>query len=40
MTKKISVSNLPEFDLARQLNSDAAIAAYITMVIEEAMQPS
>jgi len=35
MPKKIVVSDLPEFDLARQLKSEADIAAYITMVIEE-----
>ena len=35
MPKKIIVSDLPEFDLARQLKSEADIAAYITMVIEE-----
>ena len=35
MPKKIIVSALPEFDLARQLTSEADIAAYITMVIEE-----
>lgn len=35
MTRKISVSNLPEFDLASQLKSEEDIAAYIAMVIEE-----
>src|SRR5512138_3620664 len=35
MTRKISVESLPEFDLARQLENEADIAAYITMVIEE-----
>lgn len=35
MPKKIVVSDLPEFDLATQLKSEADIAAYITMVIEE-----
>jgi probable addiction module antidote protein len=35
MTRKISVSKLPDFDLASQLKSEEDIAAYITMVIEE-----
>lgn len=35
MTRKIHVNDLPDFDLAQQLNSEEDIAAYITMVIEE-----
>ena len=35
MTKKISITGLPEFDLAEQLKSEEDIAAYLTMVIEE-----
>jgi probable addiction module antidote protein len=35
MTKKIKVSELAEFDAAEYLNSDEAIAAYLTSVLEE-----
>jgi len=35
MKKKTKVSDLPEFDMARQLKSEEDIAAYVTMVIEE-----
>jgi probable addiction module antidote protein len=35
MTKKIKVSELPEFDAAEYLNSDEDVAAYITAVLEE-----
>ena len=35
MTKKISVSELDDFDMARQLKNEEDIAAYVTMVIEE-----
>ena len=35
MAKKISVSELDDFDMARQLKNEDDIAAYITMVIEE-----
>jgi len=35
VVKKVIVSDLPEFDLARQLKSEADIAAYITTVIED-----
>lgn len=35
MSKKISISDLPEFDLAEQLNGEEDIAAYLTMIIEE-----
>jgi len=32
--KRIKVKDLPEFDAARYLNNDAAIAAYLTDIIE------
>ena len=35
MTHKISVADLPEFDITEHLDSEEAIAAYLTMVIEE-----
>ena len=35
MSKKISVANLPEFDIAEYLDSEQAIADYITIVLEE-----
>ena len=35
MAKKISLSELDDFDIARQLRNEEDIAAYITMVIEE-----
>jgi probable addiction module antidote protein len=35
MSKKIKVSELPEFDAAQYLNSEEDIAAYLTTVIEE-----
>jgi probable addiction module antidote protein len=35
MKKKIKISDLPEFDMAKQLKSEEDIAAYVTMVIEE-----
>lgn len=35
MRKKISVRELPEFDIAEQLKDDDEIAAYLTMVITE-----
>lgn len=35
MSKTKHISDLPEFDLARQLKSEADIAAYVTMVIED-----
>ena len=35
MTKKIKVSELPEFDAAEYLNSEEDVAAYITAVPEE-----
>lgn len=35
MSKKIKVSELPEFDAAQYLNNEEDIAAYLTTVIEE-----
>jgi probable addiction module antidote protein len=35
MKKKTKISDLPEFDLARQLKTEEDIATYVTMVIEE-----
>jgi len=35
MTRKTRIADLPDFDMAHQLNSEEDIAAYITMVIEE-----
>ncbi len=35
MTKKINVSELPEFDAAEYLNSEEDVAAYLTTVLEE-----
>ncbi|WP_396268406.1 addiction module antidote protein [Ideonella sp.] len=35
MTKRIKVSELPEFDAAEFLNSEEEIAAYLTTVLEE-----
>lgn len=35
MTKKIKVSELPEFDAAEYLNSEEDIATYLTTVLEE-----
>jgi probable addiction module antidote protein len=35
MSKKISISTLPDFDMAQQLKSEEDIAAYVTMVIED-----
>ncbi len=35
MSKKIKVSELPEFDAAEYLNSEEHIAAFLTTVIEE-----
>jgi len=33
--KKIHVTDLPEFDMARQLKSEEDIAAFVTMAIED-----
>jgi probable addiction module antidote protein len=35
VTKKINVADLPEFDMAEHLDSDQAIAEYLTIVMEE-----
>lgn len=35
MTKKIKISDLPEFDMAKYLETEEDIAAYLTLVIEE-----
>lgn len=35
MTKKIKVSELPEFDAGEYLNSEEDVAAYLTAVLEE-----
>ena len=35
MTKKIKVSELPEFDAAEHLPDETAIAEYLTVVLEE-----
>ncbi|MDH2919449.1 MAG: putative addiction module antidote protein [Sideroxydans sp.] len=35
MSKKISVADLPEFDVTEYLGSETAIAEYLTVVLEE-----
>lgn len=35
MTRKIKVSELPEFDMAEYLEDETAIAEYLTIVMEE-----
>jgi probable addiction module antidote protein len=35
MVKKINAAELPEFDMAEHLDSDQAIAEYLTIVMEE-----
>jgi len=35
MVKKINLADLPEFDMAEHLDSDQAIAEYLTIVMEE-----
>jgi probable addiction module antidote protein len=35
MTQKINVADLPDFDMAEHLDSDQAIAEYLSMVLEE-----
>jgi DNA-binding phage protein len=37
MSERIEVAKLPEFDAARHLNSDTAIDAYLTDVLEATM---
>ena len=35
MSAKINIADLPEFDMAEHLDSDQAIAEYLTIVLEE-----
>ena len=35
MTSKIHISDLPEFDMAKQLKSEEDIAAFVTMAIDD-----
>lgn len=35
MSKKIKVSDLPEFDMAEYLEDDRAVAEYLTVVMED-----
>lgn len=35
MIKKIKVSELPEFDMAEHIKTEADIAAYLNIVLEE-----
>lgn len=35
MTEKIKIADLPEFDITEHLDSDQAIAEYLTIVLEE-----
>ena len=35
MTKKLSVSSLPDFDAAQYLGNNAAIAEYLTLVLDD-----
>lgn len=35
MSPKINIADLPEFDMAEHLDSDQAIAEYLTIVLEE-----
>lgn len=35
MNKKIKVSELPEFDMAEHIKTEADIAAYLNLVLEE-----
>jgi probable addiction module antidote protein len=35
MSKKVRISDLPEFDMARQLRDEEDIAAYLNIIIEE-----
>lgn len=35
MKRKIKIADLPEFDITEHLDSDQAIADYLTLVIEE-----
>ena len=35
MTQKIKVSDLPDFDFSEHLDSEAAIAEYLTVILED-----
>ena len=35
MSKKIKIADLPEFDITEHLDSDEAIAEYLTVVLED-----
>ena len=35
MTKKIKISNLPDFDMAEHLPDEQSVAEYLTLVLEE-----
>ena len=35
MTKKINITELPEFDMAEYLTDEKAVAEYLTVVLEE-----
>ena len=35
MTKKVKISDLPEFDITEHLDNEQAIAEYITIILEE-----
>ena len=35
MTKKIKISDLPDFDMAEHLPDDQSVAEYLTLVLEE-----
>ena len=35
MTKKIKISEIPEFDVAEYLTTDEDVAAYLTTILEE-----
>jgi len=35
MTEKIKIADLPEFDMTEHLDSDQAIAEYLTIVLED-----
>ena len=34
MTKRIKITDLPEFDAAQYLDSETAIASYLTVILE------
>ena len=35
MTRKVKISSLPEFDITQYLEDDAAIAEYLTLVLDD-----